>query len=95
VELEEAIRTNPANGLAKYKKACVLFALGRYDQVLAELLALEQAAPKEASIHCLLGKVSNSHLKLSDFFAYLLYGTTGSQEARRQGSSPAVLPHSP
>jgi len=48
---------NPVNGLAKYKKACVLFTLGKYRQVVVELKALEQSAPREASVHCLLGKV--------------------------------------
>jgi predicted Zn-dependent protease len=54
--LDEAIGMNPTNGLAKYKRACVLFALGQYTRVVTELQALALSAPKETSIHCLLGK---------------------------------------
>jgi anaphase-promoting complex subunit 3 len=61
--LDEAIQMNPTNGLAKYKRACVLFALGHYARVVAELEVLEQSAPKETSIHCLLGK---AHKRLGD-----------------------------
>ena len=42
---------------ARYKKACVLEKLRRYEEALEVLTSLKTAAPKEPSVQLLLGKV--------------------------------------
>ncbi|ELR10852.1 tetratricopeptide repeat domain containing protein [Acanthamoeba castellanii str. Neff] len=84
--LDEAIVMNPTNGLAKYKRACVLFALGQYTRVVTELQALALSAPKETSIHCLLGKARH-HAP-----SYSLTQLLATQQAhKRLGDSETAL----
>ena len=46
-----------ARHAVRYKKACVLEKLQRYEEALEVLTSLKTAAPKEPSVQLLLGKV--------------------------------------
>jgi len=55
--LTHAIKIDPKNTLAQFKKASVLVSLGDYDAALEELAKLKEIAPKEAPIYFLMGKI--------------------------------------
>ena len=56
-QLEAACAVDSRNQLARYEKAGVLVSLERFVEALAELEALKQAAPREATVYFLIGKV--------------------------------------
>eukprot|EP01090_Pellita_catalonica_P021300 TRINITY_DN7937_c0_g1_i2.p1 TRINITY_DN7937_c0_g1~~TRINITY_DN7937_c0_g1_i2.p1 ORF type:complete len:196 (+),score=36.66 TRINITY_DN7937_c0_g1_i2:108-695(+) len=46
-----------SNALAKFKKASVLFSMGRLDEALEEVQRLLESGPKEASSYFLIGQI--------------------------------------
>ena len=55
--LNGAIAADPRNPLARFERAAVLLAEERYRDALAELLALKDVAPREASVLFHMGKI--------------------------------------
>lgn len=55
--LGQAIAADPRNPLAKFERAAVLMAEERYRDALAELHALKDIAPREASVLFHMGKI--------------------------------------
>ncbi|GAQ84112.1 DNA-binding cell division cycle control protein [Klebsormidium nitens] len=55
--LDAAIAKDARNPLPKFEKAAVLFSQDLYEEALAELEALKEVAPKEASLYFLMGKI--------------------------------------
>jgi len=55
--VQEAIRLDPGNPLARYERASMLLDMSRPKEALEELLALRDLAPREAPVHALLGRV--------------------------------------
>ena len=55
--LQKAKEMDPANPLARLRKAMALSHVHRDDEALEELLALQQLAPRESTVHVQMGKV--------------------------------------
>ena len=55
--LEEAFRLDPFNPQARFQRATVYISMNRYEDALAELEKVRDAAPREATIHFTMGKV--------------------------------------
>lgn len=55
--LNASITNDPKNPLCKFQRAQTFFNLGRYAEALKELEELKEIAPKESSIHYLIGRV--------------------------------------
>ena len=55
--LDNAVRIDPCNPLARYERAAVLVTLDRLQEALAQLSALKDVAPREASVYVLMTKV--------------------------------------
>lgn len=55
--LQGAVQRDPANPLARYERATVLFSQDALEEARAELLELRRVAPREPNVHFLLGKV--------------------------------------
>lgn len=64
--LQRAEDLEPANPLAKYQKAEVYFASGMLGEALDELRQVLEHAPREASVHFLLGRVLRGLGRTSD-----------------------------
>mmetsp|Transcript_90650 Transcript_90650/g.166077 ORF Transcript_90650/g.166077 Transcript_90650/m.166077 type:complete len:690 (-) Transcript_90650:30-2099(-) len=54
---DRASQGEQQNGMAYFRKACVLIALERFDEALDDLKKVRCLAPKEACVHFQLGKV--------------------------------------
>ena len=55
--LQGAVQRDPANPLARYERATVLFSQESLEEARQELLELRRLAPREPNVHFLLGKV--------------------------------------
>jgi anaphase-promoting complex subunit 3 len=55
--LDTAVHIDACNPLARYERASVLVTLEKLQQALAELAALKEVAPREASVYVLMAKV--------------------------------------
>lgn len=55
--LNSSIANDPKNPLCKFHRAQTFFNLGRYAEALKELEELKEIAPKESSVHYLIGRV--------------------------------------
>lgn len=55
--LNASIANDPKNPLCKFHRAQTFFNLGRYAEALKELEELKEIAPKESSVHYLIGRV--------------------------------------
>jgi anaphase-promoting complex subunit 3 len=47
----------PSNPQARFQRANVLITLERHEDALTELTAVRNCAPRESSVHFLMGKV--------------------------------------
>lgn len=72
--LLKAEKLEPTNSLAKYQKANVYFSLQRYQEALELLEQVRDFAPREASVHFLMGKVCKRLHRVND--AILHFTTT-------------------
>mmetsp|Transcript_9754 Transcript_9754/g.15732 ORF Transcript_9754/g.15732 Transcript_9754/m.15732 type:complete len:137 (+) Transcript_9754:105-515(+) len=72
--LTKAEQLEPTNSLAKYQKANVFFSLQRYHEALEVLNQVRDFAPREASVHFLMGKVCKRLGRIND--AILHFTTT-------------------
>lgn len=59
--LQKAVELEPANFQARYQTANIYFAQGRCEEALRELENILERAPRESSVHVLMGKI---HRKL-------------------------------
>ena len=72
--LNLAVQLDSRNPLARYERANVLVSLGALQDALAELTALKDVAPREASVYVLMSKV---YKKLKQPSMASLYAGTG------------------
>lgn len=72
--LHVAVQCDGRNPLARYERANVLVSLGALQEALAELTALKDVAPREASVYSLMSKV---YKKLNQPHMASLFAGTG------------------
>eukprot|EP00474_Spongospora_subterranea_P004067 CRZ04525.1 hypothetical protein [Spongospora subterranea] len=73
VHLDRSCALEPANLLPKFQKANVLASMENYDQALEELQQLADAAPREASVYFMMGKMCK---KRGELLKALMHFTT-------------------
>ncbi|KAJ8612873.1 hypothetical protein CTAYLR_002059 [Chrysophaeum taylorii] len=71
--LERAAAMEPKNPQARFQCANVLMSMDRYDQALEELKAVCDHAPREASVHFLMGKICKRLGKLEDAMMHFTF----------------------
>jgi Flp pilus assembly protein TadD len=55
--LSDASVRDPKNPQLSFQRAHILFTQNRLEEALADLLKVEEAAPKEAPVHAMLGQI--------------------------------------
>ena len=68
--LNKAFELEPSNPQARYQMSTVLISLERYPEALESLYLVLDSAPREASVHFLIGKV---HKKLGDSYKAMVH----------------------
>ncbi|KAH8054423.1 hypothetical protein JL720_14443 [Aureococcus anophagefferens] len=71
--LRRAALMEPKNPQARFQCANVLISLDKYEDALAELRAVSDHAPREASVHFLMGKVCKKLGRLDDAMMHFTF----------------------